>query len=103
MGGLLGSSDPAVITLDAGAVVALALRDDPDHAPAVRSAMDARRPFVVPVAILAEVDARLRRCRARPASLSLLESIQAGETLVDPGDLDPPRILELMRTFPELP
>jgi predicted nucleic acid-binding protein len=91
-----------VITLDTSAVVALATRDDRDHVAAVTALMAGRHPVVVPAAILGEVDDALRRRPGRPSSVPLLEGIQRGETFLDCGDRDLPRVLELMLAFPEL-
>jgi predicted nucleic acid-binding protein len=60
-------------------------------------------PTVVPVGILAEVDRVLARRLAPAASLTFLEGIQTGETLLDCGDLDLPRITALMTGYAELP
>src|SRR5439155_17416254 len=60
-------------------------------------------PTVVPVGILAEVDQVLGRRLAPAASLAFLEGIETGETLLDCGDLDLPRIRALMSRYAELP
>ena len=60
-------------------------------------------PTVVPVGILAEVDQVLGRRLAPAASVAFLEGIEAGETLLDCGDLDLPRIRGLMNRYAELP
>ena len=91
-----------MITLDTSAIVALALRDDPHHAEAVGALMAGRDPVVVPVAILAEVDDGLRRRVGHPASAPLIEGIQRGDTFLDCGDRDLPRVLELILGYPEL-
>jgi len=56
-------------------------------------------PTVVPVGILAEVDEALGRRLAPAASLAFLEGIQTGETMLDHGDLDLPRITSLMTRY----
>ena len=60
-------------------------------------------PTVVPVGILAEVDEVLGRRLAPAASRAFLEAIQTGETLLDHGDLDLPRITTLMTRYAALP
>ena len=60
-------------------------------------------PTVVPVGILAEVDESLGRRLASAASVAFLEGIQTGETLLDCGDLDLPRITTLMSRYAALP
>jgi predicted nucleic acid-binding protein len=91
-----------VITLDPSGVVALFVRSDGRHPEAVRALEVARMPTVVPVGILAEVDRVLGRRLAPAASLTFLEGIETGETLLDCGDLDLPRIRALMRRYAEL-
>jgi predicted nucleic acid-binding protein len=92
-----------VITLDTSGIVALFVRKDQRHREAVRALEAARMPTVVPVGILAEVDRVLARRLAPAASLTFLEGIQTGETLLDCGDLDLPRITALMTGYAELP
>jgi predicted nucleic acid-binding protein len=60
-------------------------------------------PTVVPVGILAEVDRVLGRRLAPAATLTFLEGIETGETLLDCGDLDLPRIRALMSGYADLP
>ena len=92
-----------MITLDTSGVVALFVRRDQRHREAVRALEAARMPTVVPVGILAEVDQVLGRRLAPAASVAFLEGIEAGETLLDCGDLDLPRIRALMNRYAELP
>jgi uncharacterized protein len=92
-----------VITLDTSGIAALFIRKDRRHREAVRALGAARMPTVVPVGILAEVDAVLGRRLAPAASLVFLEGIQTGETLLDCGDLDLPRITMLMSRYAALP
>jgi hypothetical protein len=92
-----------VITLDTSGIAALFIRKDRRHRDAVRALGAARMPTVVPVGILAEVDAVLGRRLAPAASLVFLEGIQTGETLLDCGDLDLPRITTLMSRYAALP
>jgi predicted nucleic acid-binding protein len=88
-----------VITIDTSGIVALFVRKDQRHREAVRELGAARMPTVVPVGILAEVDEVLGRRLAPAASLAFLEGIQTGETLLDHGDLDLPRITTLMSRY----
>ena len=92
-----------MITLDTSGIVALFIRKDQRHREAVRALGAARMPTVVPVGILAEVDQVLGRRLAPAASLTFLEGIQTGETLLDCGDLDLPRITTLMSNYAALP
>jgi uncharacterized protein len=92
-----------VITLDTSGIVALFVRKDQRYREAVRALEAARMPTVVPVGILAEVDEVLGRRLAPAASLAFLETLQTGETLLDHGDLDLPRITTLMTHYAALP
>jgi hypothetical protein len=92
-----------VITLDTSGIVALFVRKDQRYREAVRALEAARMPTVVPAGILAEVDRVLARRLTPAASLTFLEGIQTGETLLDHGDLDLPRITALMTHYGELP
>jgi uncharacterized protein len=82
-----------MITLDASGVVALFVRQDRQHAAAVRCLVAARAPTVVPV---------LSRRLAPRASVAFLAGIERGDTLLDCGDVDLPRIRELMVRFADL-
>ena len=92
-----------MITLDTSGIVALFVRKDQRHREAVRELGAARMPTVVPVGILAEVDEVLGRRLAPAASRAFLEALQTGETLLDHGDLDLPRITTLMTRYEALP
>ena len=92
-----------MITLDPSGIMALFVRKDQRHREAVRAIETARMPTVVPVGILAEVDEVLGRGLAPAASRAFLEAIQTGETLLDHGDLDLPRITTLMTRYEALP
>jgi uncharacterized protein len=92
-----------VITLDTSGIVALFVRKDERHREAVRALEAASMPPVVPAGILAAVDAVLGRRLAPAASLAFLEGIQTGETMLDCGDLDLPRITTLMTRYAALP
>jgi predicted nucleic acid-binding protein len=92
-----------VITLDTSGIVALFVRKDQRYREAVRALEAATMPTVVPVGILAEVDEVLGRRLAPAASRAFLEALQTGETLLDHGDLDLPRITTLMTRYAALP
>jgi uncharacterized protein len=92
-----------MITLDTSAVVALLVRDGPDHARAVGALRVARQEVVVPLGILALVDGAIAGDGSSRATLALLDGIQRGDTLLDPGDLDLPRIRELIERYADLP
>src|SRR5436190_8554563 len=104
MGGELerAGSVERMITLDTGAVASLVLRDGPQHASAVRALAEAREPVVVPLPILAEIDRVLSELASGDAMAALLDGIQRGDTLLDCGDLDLPRIRQLMTAYRDL-
>ncbi len=92
-----------MITLDPSAVLALLDRSHPHHRAATATLERVRRPTVVPAAILAEVD-RLLASRLGPSATPLfLRGLELGQTLLDCGDRDVPRIHELMTRFAEMP
>ena len=91
-----------MITLDTSAIVALFVAGDRYHRDAVRCLEEVDRITVVPAAILAEVDACLRRLLVTDACISFLEAIERGDPLLDCGDMDPPRIKGLMARHADL-
>jgi predicted nucleic acid-binding protein len=92
-----------VITLDTSAVVALVNRSDVRHGDAARALADHGGPTVVPVAILAEVAHVLDERLGPIATLGFLRGLEQGDSLLDCGDADVPRIRELMARFTEPP
>jgi len=91
-----------MITLDTSGVLALFVRDDLHHADAVRCLEEGRQPMVVPVGILAVLDSVLSGLLAPRASVAFLAGIERGDTLLDCGDVDLPRIRELMVRFADV-
>jgi uncharacterized protein len=89
-----------VITLDTSAVVALVNRSDVRHGEAAR-ALAEHGPTVVPVAILAEVARILDRRLGPIATIGFFRGLEQGDSLLDCGDADVPRIRELMARFTE--
>ena len=90
-----------MLVLDTTAVVALQDRRDRMYQQALETIRGEPGPFIVPVGILAEVDAVLA-ARAPGATTHLLGSLIDGSLLMDCGDQDPPRILELLGRYGEL-
>jgi uncharacterized protein len=84
-----------VIVLDTSAVVALQDRRDACYPAALESVRDEPGPFVVPLAILAEVDAVLA-ARSVGAMAHVLGSAIDGSLLVDPGEHDIERVASLL-------
>jgi predicted nucleic acid-binding protein len=90
-----------VLILDTSAIVALQDRRDRMYPAALTAIQAEPGPFIVPIGIVAEVDHMLTS-RAPGATSHLLGSFIDGSLLMDCGDQDPPRILELMDRFGDL-
>ena len=89
-----------MITLDTSAVIALVNRSDVRHGDAAR-ALANHGPTVVPVAILADVARVLDERLGLMATVGFLRGLEEGDSLLDCGDADVPRIRELMARFTE--
>ncbi len=92
-----------MITLDPSAVLALLDRSHQHHRAATATLERVRRPTVVPASILAEVDRVLASHLGPNAAPLFLRGLELGQTLLDCGDRDVPRIHQLMTRFAELP
>ena len=90
-----------MLVLDTSAVVALQDRRDRMYPRALAAIQGEPGPFIVPVGIVAEVD-RVLTTRAPGATTHLLGSLIDGSLLMDCGDQDPPRILELLGRYGDL-
>ena len=84
-----------MIVLDTSAVVALQDRRDTCYADALEAVREDPGPFVVPFAILTEVDAIVAP-RSAGAMAHVLGSILDGSLLLDPGEGDVERIATLL-------
>jgi predicted nucleic acid-binding protein len=91
-----------VITLDASSVPALLSEQARAHRRAVEVLRSTPVPTVVPAASLAEIDRVLTSGLGQGAMLRFLRGLECGETLLDCGDADLPRIRELMLRFEDL-
>ena len=91
-----------MITLDTSAVVALVNRSDVRHGEAARALADHGGPTVVPLAILAEVAQVLDDRLGSIATVGFLRGLEQGDSLLDCGDTDVPRIRELMARFADI-
>jgi len=93
-----------VITLAPSAIAALLDAGHERH-PAALEALGRTGllPTVVPAATLAEVDRLLARRLDSAATPMFLAGLERGETLLDCGDLDVPRIRELLLRFADVP
>jgi predicted nucleic acid-binding protein len=90
-----------VLTLDTSAIVALQDRRDLMYQQAFAAIQGDPGPFILPVGILAEVDSMLTS-RSPGSTSHLLGSLIDGSLLLDCGDQDPPRILELIQRYRNL-
>ena len=92
-----------MITLDTSALLALLDRGDPDHASCVHALTREHRPYLIPAGILAEVGYLAPLKVGLAATAIFLEDIADSAYLLDCGDRDIPRIIELMRRYEDLP
>jgi predicted nucleic acid-binding protein len=91
-----------MITLDSSALYTLLNRSDRDHERAKSALLEAGRPYLVPVGILAEIAYLLER--RMPAALDVfLSDIEAGAFTPDCGEADMPRVRELVGRYADLP
>ena len=90
---------PRLITLDTSAAVALLSTNDPNHDAARRVVAQGPSQAVVPASILGEIALKAGRLVGRDGARSFLTAIVEGATLLDCGDADLPRVLELMARF----
>ena len=91
-----------MLVLDTSAVVALQDRRDRMYPRALAAIQGEPGPFIVPVGIVAEVDRVLTTRAPGGATTHLLGSLIDGSLLMDCGDQDPPRILELLGRYGDL-
>lgn len=91
-----------VLTLDTSALYALMLQHDPHHR-AMSVSRDADRgPYIVPVAILAEIGYMLEVRSSHHAMDSFLTDLIEGAYTLDCGERDLPRARELLRKYDDL-
>lgn len=91
-----------MITLDTSSILALLNRSDPDHA-AIHSGLAADPgPYMVPVAILAEVGYMVSVRLGMDPLQGFLADLEAGAYTVDCGEGDWPRIRELLDRYRNL-
>lgn len=91
-----------MIVLHTSAILGLEDRRDHYHRVAVKTLEGAAGPAIIPMGILAEVDHMLTG-RVRGAMDRVLDAFIDGSVLLDCGDLDLPRIKDLMSRYAELP
>ena len=90
-----------MITLDSSAIVALLNVRDREHASA-RAIVERERMVVVPAFVMAEAAWMVTARAGQHAFLPFLEGIERGQGFLDCGDVDPPRIRELMVRYADL-
>jgi predicted nucleic acid-binding protein len=90
---------PRLITLDTSAAVALLSTNDRNHDAARRVLDEGPSQTVVPASILGEIALKAGCLVGRDGARSFLTTIVEGATLLDCGDADLPRVLELMGRF----
>jgi uncharacterized protein len=91
----------SVITLDTSGLYALLNRRDPDHGRASDALSAAGRPFLVPMAIMAEI-AYLIEQRMPPALDPFLGDLHGGAFSLDCGEADLARIRALLDRYADL-
>jgi uncharacterized protein len=90
---------PRLITVDTSAAVALLSPNDWNHDAARRVLAQGPSQTVVPASILGEIAPKAGCLVGRDGVRSFLAAIVEGATLLDCGDADLPRVLELMGRF----
>jgi uncharacterized protein len=96
---LLQRARPRLITVDTSAAVALLCTDDRNHDAARRVLARGPSETVVPASLLSEIALNVGCLVGRDGARSFLTAIVEGATLLDCGDADLPRVLELMGRF----
>ena len=91
-----------MVVLDTSAIVAITDSRDRFHLDAKRALEDQATPSVIPAGILAEIDHMLMIRVGRHAMVGVLDALLDGSLLLDCGDVDPPRIRELMERYADL-
>jgi uncharacterized protein len=92
-----------VITLDTSGLVALLDRRDPDHERVVAAFDQDRGPYLIPAGILAEIGYFIENRLGLPVLDAFLADIDERAFVVDCGEVDVPRIRELVTRYADLP
>jgi uncharacterized protein len=96
---LLQRARPRLVTLDTSGAVGLLSTNDRNHDAARRVLARGPSQAVVPASILSEIVLNAGCLAGREGARSFLTAIVEGATLLDCGDADLPRVLELMGRF----
>jgi predicted nucleic acid-binding protein len=91
-----------MIVLDTSGILSLIDRRDGGHS-AAREALATQPPPIVAALALAEAGYLVVERVGEPSFLRFLEGFHDGSTLLDCGDVDLPRIQELMARYANLP
>lgn len=92
-----------MITLDTSAVLAALDSTDQDHERVMRMIYGARGPYVLPMAVLSELTFMIERDFGSAGLERFLVAVAEGQFLVDCGERDFDRILELVRQYKDFP
>jgi predicted nucleic acid-binding protein len=91
-----------MIVLDPSAVAALLDPQAPNHGLARAALERSRQPTVVPAAALDRITHVAANGVGARAARAFLQGVVEGETLLDCGDLDLPRVVELLVRYEEV-
>lgn len=92
-----------MITLDTSAVLTALNTSDADHHRVIDMIRRARGPYVLPVAVLSELTFMIERDYGARRLEEFLTSIVQGQFVLDCGEHDIERILELIRRYADFP
>lgn len=91
-----------MLTLDTSGIVALADRLERHHRQALAALRADRGPYLVPAGILAEAGYLLQTRFGAGAVASFVQSLEAGDLVLDCGESDFPRIRALLERYANL-
>jgi uncharacterized protein len=94
---------PPLITLDTSAIFSLLDRLEPQHDAVRRALAHDLGPYLVPVAILAEIGYLVERRLGDRALDAFLADVEEDRYELDCGERDVPRIRELAKRYADLP
>lgn len=92
-----------MITLDTSAILPALNTSDPDHARVMAMMKGVRGPYILPVAVLSELTFMIERDYGNRRLEEFLVSIVQGQFVLDCGEHDVERILELVQKYADFP
>lgn len=98
-----GALASSALVLDTSALYAFLNRKDPDHAWVKEAIRGLTGPFVLPVAILAEVTYLVERRMGYEALMAFLQDVEDGYFLANWNEQDLPSVRTLVRQHQDLP